>query len=179
VLACFWSAFTTWQAAYQRVARSEPWSRVGGHRQRSAQPGCGNNQNPNLSQKPSASGVLLRCRMTYAIRRHQRHGLGRPPYRLNVWRRPQSGHFMTEITRFVALAFDLIDGALAAGEAVDCASPAVAIQTAQGQWKFLGHTGAVAFSRTSDFERGIFDHRHVLRRFGQVPDEYRRENDDQ
>jgi hypothetical protein len=24
--------------------------RVGGHRQRSAQPGCGNNQNPNLPQ---------------------------------------------------------------------------------------------------------------------------------
>jgi hypothetical protein len=84
--------------------------RVGGHRQRSAQPGCGNNQNPNLSQKPGVSGVLLRCRMTYAIRRHQRHGFGHPPYRLNVWRRPQGGHFMTEITRFVALAFDLIGG---------------------------------------------------------------------
>jgi hypothetical protein len=99
--------------------------------------------------------------------------------RLKVGRRPQNEHSMTEITRFVALAFDLVDGALAAGEAVDCASPAVAIQTAQGQWKFLGHTGAVAFSRTSDFERGIFNHRHVLRRFGQVPDEYKAENDGQ
>jgi hypothetical protein len=85
---------------------------------------------------------------------------------------------MTEITHFVALAFDLIDGVLAAGEAVDCASPAVAIQTAQGQWKFLGHAGAVAFSRTSDFEKGKFNQRHVLRWFGQVPDEYSRENAD-
>jgi hypothetical protein len=99
--------------------------------------------------------------------------------RLKVGRRPQNGHSMTEITRFVALAFDLVDGALAAGEPVDCASPAVAIQTAQGQWKFLGHIGAVAFSRTSDFERGIFNHRHVLRRFGQVPDEYKAEKDGQ
>jgi hypothetical protein len=106
-------------------------------------------------------------------------GFGHLPQRLNVGRRPQSGHFMTEITRFVALAFDLIDGTLAVGEAVDCASPVVAIQTARGQWKFLGHTGAIAFSRTSDFEKGIFNHRHVLRRFGQVPDEYGTENEDQ
>jgi hypothetical protein len=98
---------------------------------------------------------------------------------LNIRRRLQSWHFVTEITRFVALAFDFVDGGFAAGEAVDCASPAVAIQTAQGQWKFLGHTGAVAFSRTSDFERGIFNHRHVLRRFAQVPDEYKAENDGQ
>ena len=84
---------------------------------------------------------------------------------------------MTEITRFVALAFDLVDGALAAGEAVDCASPALAIQTALGQWKFFGHAGAVAFSRTNDFEKGEYNRRHVLRRFGQVPDEYKAEND--
>ena len=85
--------------------------------------------------------------------------------------------FMAEITHFVALAFDLSDGGLVAGEAVDCASPAAAIQTAQGQWKILGHAGAVAFSRTSDFEKAKFNYRHVLRRFGQVPDEYAKEND--
>jgi hypothetical protein len=79
---------------------------------------------------------------------------------------------MTEITRFVALAFDLVDGGLVAAEPVVCANPAVAIQTAQGQWKFLGHAGAVAFSRTSDFAKGQFNHRHVLRRYGQVPAEY-------
>jgi hypothetical protein len=79
---------------------------------------------------------------------------------------------MTEITRFVALAFDLIDGSLIAGAPLDCATPATAIQTAQGQWKMFGHAGAVAFSRTSDFEKGKFGQKHVLRRYGQVPDEY-------
>ena len=86
---------------------------------------------------------------------------------------------MTEITDFVALAFDLIEGDLVAGEPVVCATPAVAIQTAQGQWKIFGHIGAVAFSRNSDFEKGKFNRRHVLRRFGQVPDEYVRGNDDE
>lgn len=86
---------------------------------------------------------------------------------------------MVEITHFVALAFDLIDGVLVPGKAVDCASPALAIQTAQGEWKLFGHAGAVAFSRTSDFEQGMFNHRHVLRRSGQVPDEYSNEDDDQ
>jgi hypothetical protein len=85
---------------------------------------------------------------------------------------------MTEITRFVALAFDLIDGSLiVAGEPVDCATPAAAIQTARGQWQFFGHVGAVAFSRTSDFETEKFNQVHVLRRFGQVPDEYLRNDE--
>jgi hypothetical protein len=84
---------------------------------------------------------------------------------------------MTEITRFVALAFDLIDGHLAAVDPIVCASPALAVQTALGQWKFLGHAGAVAFSRTSDFDKGKYNRRHVLRRFGQVPDEYFGEHD--
>jgi hypothetical protein len=79
---------------------------------------------------------------------------------------------MSEIVHFVALAFDLIDGDLVAGEGVVCASPAAAIQTAQGAWKHFGHAGAVAFSRTSDFEKGIFNQRQILRRFGQVADEY-------
>jgi hypothetical protein len=80
---------------------------------------------------------------------------------------------MAEITYFAAMAFDFIDGDLVAGVPIDCPSPAVAIQTAQGQWKVFGHAGAIAFSRTSDFEKGKFNHKHVLRRFGQVPDEVR------
>jgi hypothetical protein len=83
---------------------------------------------------------------------------------------------MIEITQFVATAFDLIDGEFAAVEPIVCLNPALAIQTAQGQWKFFGHAGAVAFSRTSDFEKGKYNRRHVLRRFGQVPDEYLGEN---
>jgi hypothetical protein len=79
---------------------------------------------------------------------------------------------VTEIIRFQALAFDLVDGRLVEGPRVDCAGPALAIQTAQGQWKVFGHAGAVAFSRTSDFGTGKFGRKHVLRRFGQVLNEY-------
>ena len=86
-------------------------------------------------------------------------------------------NLMTEITQFVALAFDLVDGNFAATEPIVCANPALAIQTAQGQWKFFGHAGAVAFSRSSDFENRKYNRKHVLRRFGQVPDEYLGGND--
>ena len=79
---------------------------------------------------------------------------------------------MTEIVNFQALAFDLIDGRLLEGQSVQCGSPALAIQTAQGQWKVLGHAGAVAVSRFTDFEQGVYGQKQVLRRFGQVPDEY-------
>ncbi len=82
---------------------------------------------------------------------------------------------MTGIIRFQALAFDLVDGRLVEGPLVDCESPALAIQTAQGQWKIFGHAGAVAFSRTSSFGNEKSGNRHVLRRFGQVPDEYLKE----
>ena len=76
---------------------------------------------------------------------------------------------MSEITYFVALPFDLVDGGLAAGEPIKCPNPAAAIQSAQGLWKIFGNAGAVALSRTSDFEIGKINHAHVLRRFGQVP----------
>ena len=83
---------------------------------------------------------------------------------------------MTEVTLFQALAFDFVDGGLVDGEPVNCESPALAIQTARGQWKVLGRAGAVAFSRTSDLETRGFGRKHLLRRFGQVPDEYLRES---
>jgi hypothetical protein len=86
---------------------------------------------------------------------------------------------MTEIVIFQALAFDLIDGRLVDGQLVNCGSPALAIQTAQGQWKVFGHAGAIAFSRTSDFGAAKFTRKHVLRRFGQVPEAYLRENIDE
>ena len=60
---------------------------------------------------------------------------------------------MTEIISFQALAFDLVDGRLVESQLVNCRSPALAIQTAQGQWKVFGHAGAVAVSRTSSFGR--------------------------
>jgi len=80
---------------------------------------------------------------------------------------------VAEITFFVALPFDFADSGIAAGEPIDCPSPAAAIQRAQGLWKVFGHAGSVAFSRTTDFETGRFNDKHLLRRFGQVTDEYR------
>ena len=80
---------------------------------------------------------------------------------------------MADITLFVALPFDFVDGGIAAGEPIECASPAAAIERAQGLWRIFGHAGAIAFVRTTDFQIGKFNDKHVLRRFGQVTDEYR------
>ena len=80
---------------------------------------------------------------------------------------------MTEITYFMVVPFDYVDNAVVAGEPIECSSPAAAIQHAQELWKTFGHAGAIAFSRTSDFEIGKFDAKQVLRRFGQVPNDYR------
>jgi hypothetical protein len=80
---------------------------------------------------------------------------------------------MTEITYFIAVPFNYVDDDIVAGEPIRCPSPAVAIARAQGLWKTFGHAGAIAISRTSDFEIGKFGAKQVLRRFGQVPTEYR------
>src|SRR5712672_2138344 len=76
--------------------------------------------------------MLPRYQMTYAIHRRQRKWVRLSGYKVDRQARGTKRAFMTEITHFVALAFDLVDGGLVAGEAVDCASPAVAIQTALG-----------------------------------------------
>lgn len=83
---------------------------------------------------------------------------------------------MTGIISFEAQAFDYVDGRLVDGQLAKCGSPALAIQTAQGQWKVFGHAGAIAFSRTSYFDREKPARKHVLRRFGQVPDQYLKES---
>jgi len=76
---------------------------------------------------------------------------------------------MAGITYFVALPFDVADGSVVVGEPIECPSPATAIERAQGLW--LGHTGAVAFSRTGDPATGDFHDATVLRKFGDVPDD--------
>ena len=76
---------------------------------------------------------------------------------------------MGEITYFMAVPFDYVDGTIVAGEPVKCASPAAAIERAQGLWKTFGHVGAMAVSRTCDFEIGNTAS-HILRTFGQVSD---------
>ena len=80
---------------------------------------------------------------------------------------------MTEITYFMVVPFDYVDDGVVAGEPIICPSPAAAVQRAQGLWKAFGHAGAIAISRTTDFEIGKFGNKQVLRRFGQVPTEYR------
>ena len=80
---------------------------------------------------------------------------------------------MTEITYFIVVPFDYIDAASSLVNLLAAQVPAAAIQRAQGLWKTFGHAGAIAISRTSDFEIGKFDAKQVLRRFGQVPTEYR------
>ena len=77
---------------------------------------------------------------------------------------------MTGITYFVALPFDVADGGgVVVGEPIECLSPTAAIERAQGLWKILGQTGAVAFSRTGDPATGDFRDATVLRKFGDVP----------
>jgi hypothetical protein len=68
--------------------------------------------------------------------------------------------------------FYYIDDGIVAGEPIRCPNPAAAVQRAQELWKTFGHAGAIAISRTSDFEIGKFGAKQVLRRFGQVPTEY-------
>jgi hypothetical protein len=78
---------------------------------------------------------------------------------------------MPGITYFVALPFDVADGNVVIGEPIECPNATVAIERAQGLWKVLGHTGAVAFSRTGDPATGDFLDATVLRKFGDVPDD--------
>jgi hypothetical protein len=63
------------------------------------------------------------------------------------------------------------DGSVVVGEPIECPSPAAAIVRAQGLWKVLGHTGAVAFSRADDPATGDFHDATVSRKFGDVPDD--------
>src|ERR1019366_78021 len=78
---------------------------------------------------------------------------------------------MAGITYFVALPFDVADGRVVVGEPIKGPTPPTAIGRAQGLWKVLGHTGAVAFSRTGDPATGDFHDATVLRKFGDVPDD--------
>jgi hypothetical protein len=64
--------------------------------------------------------------------------------------------------------FDFAGQELLAGEQAKCASPAAAIERAQGMWRVLGHAGAAAFVRTGYPE----SHITVLRTFGSVPPDF-------
>jgi len=75
------------------------------------------------------------------------------------------------ITYSVALPFDVADGSVVVGEPIECPNAAVAIGRAEGLCKILGHTGAVAVSRTGDPATGDFREATVLRKFGDVPED--------
>jgi hypothetical protein len=76
---------------------------------------------------------------------------------------------MTGITYFVALPFDVADTSVIVGDPIECLNPVAAIERAHDLWKVIGHTGAVAFSRTGDPATGDFSDATVLRSFGEVP----------
>jgi hypothetical protein len=78
---------------------------------------------------------------------------------------------MAGITYFVAIPFDVADTAVVVGEPIECPTPAAAIELAHGLWIGLGHTGAIAFSRTGNPATGEFKDATVLRSFGDVPDD--------
>jgi hypothetical protein len=75
---------------------------------------------------------------------------------------------ISEITLFIAMPFDFADAGLVPGEPAKCASPAAAIERAQGMWRVLGHAGAAAFVRSGYPQSQVT----VLRTFGSVPDDF-------
>lgn len=75
---------------------------------------------------------------------------------------------ISEITHFIAMPFDFAGRDLAPGEPAKCASPAAAIERAQGMWRTLGHAGAAAFVRVGYPDSRIT----VLRTFGSVPEDF-------
>jgi len=75
---------------------------------------------------------------------------------------------ISEITHFIALPFDFAGNELVPGEQAKCASPAAAIERAQGMWRVFGHAGAAAFVRVGYPE----SHITILRTFGTVPEDF-------
>ena len=71
---------------------------------------------------------------------------------------------MSEVTYFVALPFDVADGSVVVGEPLECPSRCKPrLSERKVFWKILGHTGAVAFSRTGfDPATGDFSDATVL-----------------
>ncbi len=79
---------------------------------------------------------------------------------------------MADVTYYVALPFLQDDtGAPVAGAAEECQSSSAALRRAEVLAKADGCVGAVAFSRTGDPMIGEFGDAHVLRKFGDVPND--------
>jgi hypothetical protein len=79
---------------------------------------------------------------------------------------------MADITYYVALPFLRDDtGTLVAGTAEECQSSTTALRRAEILSRAIGNIGAVAFSRNGDPMAGEFNDAHLIRKFGEVPDD--------
>jgi hypothetical protein len=78
---------------------------------------------------------------------------------------------MPQVTYFVALPFVASDDGVAAGEPMECFNPTAVVIRAEALSRKPGHVGAVAFSRTGDPSTGDFGDAHVIKKFGEVPDD--------
>jgi hypothetical protein len=79
---------------------------------------------------------------------------------------------MANVTYYVALPFFQDEaGLLVAGTAEECQHSTAALRRAEAMSRAAGSIGAVAFSRSGDPMIGEFGDAHVLRKFGQVPDD--------
>ena len=79
---------------------------------------------------------------------------------------------MADVTYYVAMPFLQDDSGIAvAGTAEECQSAATALRRAEILSRAAGHIGAVAFSRSGDPMTGEFSDAHLLRKFGNVPDD--------
>ena len=79
---------------------------------------------------------------------------------------------MADVTYYVALPFLQDDtGELVAGAAEECQSATTALRRAEMMSRIPGSIGAVAFSRSGDPMMGEFGDAHLLRKFGNVPED--------
>ena len=79
---------------------------------------------------------------------------------------------MADVTYYVALPFLQDDtGDLVAGAAEECQSATTALRRAEMMSRMPGSIGAVAFSRNGDPMIGEFGDAHLIRKFGDVPED--------
>ncbi len=77
-----------------------------------------------------------------------------------------------DVTYYVALPFILADDGVAPGEAVKCLSANAAVMRAEALSRKPGCARAIAFSRTGDPGSGEFGDAKLIRKFGDVPDDF-------
>ena len=79
---------------------------------------------------------------------------------------------MADVTYYVALPFMRDEsGETIAGNAEECQSASTALRRAEMMSRIPGSIGAIAFSRTGDPLAGEFSDAHLIRKFGNVPDD--------